>query len=54
MVYEDYTVKLKSKQECPNALDCKDYLLKVIVTDYSEFICSELSFHTPSEHTMEG
>lgn len=49
MVFEDYTVKMKCKEQ-----PCKGSLAKIIDIDYNEFECNEVRFKNPSEHTING
>ena len=52
-VYEDNMMKIKCKNQDPK--DCADVVFaRIIDSDFSEYACTEIRFHTPAEHTIEG
>lgn len=50
--YEDNMLKIRCNA---SATDCSQAVFgRIIDSDYSEYECREIRFHTPAEHTIEG
>jgi carbonic anhydrase len=51
--YEDNMMKIRCKNTDPK--DCVDTVFaRIIDSDFAEYECKEIRFHTPAEHTIEG